>query len=419
MVTSDANPGSDRHAYERVPVEGVYSSSKNSPVLDFGAYKKCYSTDRAILHFPSLSVRLRLLATGLVLIIVVLSLMHYRRARATKTLGGVLRCGADAMKPSPSVPTDVNRVRPADIKVIAAMGDSIMVGSWAPNYVDDKSIIVPGNSFAIGGDQTLKEHITLANVMREFNPSLIGASHGYGYDNTEFNVAFSGMTSLDMPRQAKELIKRMKKRKVSLTDDWKMITIFIGTNDIGKYRCKKGKEPVSGKQYRIALEEALGILRHSLNRTIVSIVSIWNSQLVYDAESLIDTGKRMECGDDYIRKRDKLTEEYRKILYALQDEKKFDHEDFTVVVQSFMDDIYDAFRNSRGVYDKSFYGADVFHISKYGNAVLGKFLWNNLLEPVGKKTTKADLGNDDAPLLCPTTDSPFIQTIGNRPQVQP
>ncbi|VDL66190.1 unnamed protein product [Nippostrongylus brasiliensis] len=119
----------------------------------------------------------------------------------------------------------------------------------------------------------------------------------------------------------------------------------------------------------------------------------------------------MECGDDYIRKRDKLTEEYRKILYALQDEKKFDHEDFTVVVQSFMDDIYDAFRNSRGVYDKTFYGADVFHISKYGNAVLGKFLWNNLLEPVGKKTTKADLGNDDAPLLCPTTVS-FDSTGG-------
>ncbi|PIO56974.1 hypothetical protein TELCIR_21625, partial [Teladorsagia circumcincta] len=52
----------------------------------------------------------------------------------------------------------------------------------------------------------------------------------------------------------------------------------------------------------------------------------------------------MECGDT-IKKRDALTEEYRKVLYEIQNEKKFDDQDFTVVVQGFMDDISDAFRN--------------------------------------------------------------------------
>ncbi|PIO55205.1 hypothetical protein TELCIR_23409 [Teladorsagia circumcincta] len=68
----------------------------------------------------------------------------------------------------------------------------------------------------------------------------------------------------------------------------------------------------------------------------------------------------------------------------------------------------------KGDYDKSFYAADMFHLSKYGNAVLGKFLWNTMLEPVGKKTTKADLGDDSAPLKCPSKESPFIQTLGNK-----
>ncbi|KAK6038809.1 hypothetical protein COOONC_23686 [Cooperia oncophora] len=110
----------------------------------------------------------------------------------------------------------------------------------------------------------------------------------------------------------------------------------------------------------------------------------------------------MQCGKDNLKKRDALTEEYRKVSYEIQNEKKFDHPDFTVVVQGFMDDIMDAFRNKEGKYDKSFYAADMFHLSKYGNAVLGKFLWNTMLEPVGKKTTKADLGDDSAPLKCPT-----------------
>uniref|UniRef100_A0A8L8KIX3 SGNH_hydro domain-containing protein n=1 Tax=Heligmosomoides polygyrus TaxID=6339 RepID=A0A8L8KIX3_HELPZ len=125
-------------------------------------------------------------------------------------------------------------------------------------------------------------------------------------------------------------------------------------------------------EYKKKIEDGISLLQKHLNRTIISIVSIWNSELVYD------------------------------VVYEIQNEKKFERSDFTVVVQGFMDDIHDAFRNVNGKYDKSFYGSDVFHLSKYGNAVMGKFLWNNLLEPVGNKTTKADLGNDSEPLKCPT-----------------
>uniref|UniRef100_A0A0K0DGF2 SGNH_hydro domain-containing protein n=1 Tax=Angiostrongylus cantonensis TaxID=6313 RepID=A0A0K0DGF2_ANGCA len=231
------------------------------------------------------------------------------------------------------------------------------------------------------------------HILRIFNPGIIGMSHGIGYDNTVFNVAVSGRTSMDIPRQAEELIHRMKAKGVRLRDDWKLISIFIGTNDLGELRCHLKEKPISRDVYKTKLEEGIGLLRSNLSRTIVSIVSMWNPQLTIDAKSLIDEGWAMFFVLFYVF--------YVEDPFSFY-ERRFDHKDFTVVVQGFMDDIRDAFRNKSGEYDKSFYASDVFHLSKYGNAVLGKFLWNNLIEAVGRKTTQADLGNDEFPIKCPS-----------------
>ncbi|KAE9413960.1 hypothetical protein Angca_010056, partial [Angiostrongylus cantonensis] len=140
-------------------------------------------------------------------------------------------CDPEVMKPSAKTPDDVNQVRPADINVIAAMGDSITASFI--NYHDDPYLLYPGNSYVTGGDETLEKHISVTNILRIFNPGIIGMSHGIGYDNTVFNVAVSGRTSMDIPRQAEELIHRMKAKGVSVyEDDWKLISIFIGTNDL-------------------------------------------------------------------------------------------------------------------------------------------------------------------------------------------
>ncbi|PIO57376.1 hypothetical protein TELCIR_21217, partial [Teladorsagia circumcincta] len=76
-------------------------------------------------------------------------------------------------------------------------------------------------------------------ILRKFNSAIVGASRGEGLYNTELNVAVSGRTSLDLPRQALDLIDRIRNRldKGRLLNDWKLVTIFIGTNDIGKLRC--------------------------------------------------------------------------------------------------------------------------------------------------------------------------------------
>ncbi|KAK6755494.1 hypothetical protein RB195_014081 [Necator americanus] len=418
----------ERLFYQQLPSRPLQSDSKASIAEDYKSYLEYYSTDHPTVWLPYQfrMIRFLVVVSSTILLLFLLIFLSHKGVSdinvseptehiPTKTLGGRLYCDREQMKPSVEIPDDVNKVRPADLKVIAAMGDSIMVASLSKNFEDDTSRnIYLGNSFVIGGDGTLAEQITVGKIVREFNRELVGLSHGAGYDNAGFNVAVGGMTSEDMPRQAKDLIERMKRDGVSLTEDWKIVTIFIGTNDIAKLRCYSQKEPIERGEYKRNLFEAISLLRGNLNRTIVSVVSMWNSQLVFDAQSLIEEGKRMQCGDHYMEKRDVLCDEYRKVAYEVQNERAFDHKDFTVVVQGFMDNIRDAFRNKDGMYDKSFYGEDMFHLSKYGNAVLGKFLWNTMLEPVDQKSKKVDLGDESVPLKCPTKDRPYIQTLGNR-----
>jgi len=72
-------------------------------------------------------------------------------------------------------------LRPDDIKVVAALGDSITAGFGAKG-IQDGTIINLNNlaedrgiSFAAGGDDGA---ITIPNFLKHYNPNLIGASLG-------------------------------------------------------------------------------------------------------------------------------------------------------------------------------------------------------------------------------------------------
>ena len=115
---------------------------------------------------------------------------------------------------------------------------------------------------------------------------------------------------------------------------------------------------VTYSTYKTQIENAIGILQKGLPRTIVSILAIWNPQLTIEAKSIIFEGyphlfyyfndefrKRKECGEGTVERRDSLINSYRKAAYELQDEQKFNTDNFTVVTQGFLDDIKDSFRN--------------------------------------------------------------------------
>uniref|UniRef100_A0A3Q3JW94 Uncharacterized protein n=1 Tax=Monopterus albus TaxID=43700 RepID=A0A3Q3JW94_MONAL len=75
-------------------------------------------------------------------------------------------------------------------------------------------------------------------------------------------------------------------------------------------------------------------------------------------------------------------------------------EDFAVVVQPF-------FKNSilplnEGRPDTTYFTEDCFHFTERGHADMATALWNNMLEPVGKKQTYNNFTNARNNIKCPT-----------------
>ena len=80
---------------------------------------------------------------------------------------------------SPSVPTSVHKLHPSDIKVVAAVGDSVTAALGAKatsilNLINEWR----GVSWSVGGDADLSSVITVPNILKQFNPSVKGFSVG-------------------------------------------------------------------------------------------------------------------------------------------------------------------------------------------------------------------------------------------------
>ncbi|VDO46252.1 unnamed protein product [Haemonchus placei] len=94
------------------------------------------------------------------------------------------KCDPAVMAKSKEVPKSVHSVRFADIKIVAALGDSQSAGNGAnSSKLTSLRTEYRGLAFAIGGDTTLDEHITIPNILRKFNPDLFGYSNGAGVWN--------------------------------------------------------------------------------------------------------------------------------------------------------------------------------------------------------------------------------------------
>ena len=148
-------------------------------------------------------------------------------------------------------------------------------------------------SILSGGLGSWKDYVTLPNILKNFNPKL----YGYSTQNTlipkmqnedVFNVADSGATSGDLPKQAKRLIQLMRQdHKVNYAHDWKMVTIMIGGNDVCSNVCSgisnlKDPSDASPAGFIRNIQRTLDILQLDLPRTIVNyIIVCFYSELNY------------------------------------------------------------------------------------------------------------------------------------------
>lgn len=264
---------------------------------------------------------------------------------------------------------------------------------------------------------------TLPNILRKFNPDLKGMSKGKGKGQTKFNMAVSGAKISGVPGQVRRLIEAMKNdTSVDFQNDWKLVTLFIGGNDLCQY-CND-RASLCPQNYRHHMMTSLDILYNEVPRVMVNVLEILQIEglrrIKRDSlgcsvlQQFICTCFLAPSEDspelaDIKRINQELQIETEKLVYG----GRYDgREDFAVVAQPFFKNTIVPL-NADGRPDATYFSEDCFHFNERGHSSMATALWNNMLEPVGKKQTYNNFTNSRNDLKCPTKEQPYIFTKVN------
>lgn len=317
-------------------------------------------------------------------------------------------------------PKSVHRLKPSDVDLIAAMGDSI-TAAFAAKSRNVLEIFVEfrGVSWSAGGDKTLEEVTTLPNIIKKYNKNV----KGYSVKTTppkisipwrsHLNVAVSGAIATDLPGQAETLIKRLKKYD-DYEDSWKVLTLWIGGNDLCAY-CKNDKH--TPDKYIGGIRDALDMLHKEVPKMFVNLVQILDvTRLDVINSAYCKPLHYILCycgtsdGEETKKEVSQVTLEYQRLVSELVNTGRYDtRDDFTVVIQPFFEQTALP-KNPDGSADMSFIAPDCFHFSEKGHRAAALALWNNMIEPVGQKRLMWSKGED---FECPSKDLPYFYTNKN------
>lgn len=323
-------------------------------------------------------------------------------------------------------PSSVHRLRPGDIDIIGAMGDSLTAGSGMIGKLYLHLLVeFRGQTMLGGGLKNWRTFLTLPNILKEFNPNL----YGYAVSNTlakfhaaRFNVAEPIATSRDMPYMAEVLVQRMKSDpKVDMLKHWKMISIFIGANDICNEMCFFDKIQDFLETHRKSLHRTLQILRDNIPRLMVNVFSI------PDIDNLIRTGDisdachaihKISCsciiGDTIStkeqQKRHRILRRFQEIDVEVASLTEFQLKEFAAVPRvAVVNKTIRKFKN--GLADMGYFAIDCFHLSQYGNAAYTTMLWNEMMQ-VETKPVTTTLRPFEI-FACPSKEKPYLKTLMN------
>ncbi|KAI9025840.1 hypothetical protein CLU79DRAFT_789620 [Phycomyces nitens] len=325
-------------------------------------------------------------------------------------------------------PKDVTDVRIDDIKVISSLGDSIiagfgLMGRGNGTTTIDTVIEYRGQSYPIGGDDGAE---TLATYTRRYQPNLKGASvgdHLVERCNLEYcpaleyeplldnlNGARSGAVAKNLITELDYVIPRMKDYPgIDFENDWKLITIQIGSNDqCGS--CTSFANESTVEAYTLYVEAAIERIQNDIPKTIVNLIGNLNvSALLPLAEAHAeycpsnDTSvnyftPKAECpclsSQEQMDTMDYLADNYNKALINIAHKYRGrEGQDFAVVYQP-----YDINFISYPVTVLS--SIDCFHPSLSLHKYFSKLFWNSLFLPSDRKPQHFDY-DPSLSLYCP------------------
>lgn len=236
-------------------------------------------------------------------------------------------------------------------------------------------------------------------------------------------MAVSGAKASKIPEQVRDLITALNSsNKVNFEKDWKLVTLFIGGNDLCQY-CHD-RDSLSPQKYIGHIAESLDILYNEVPRVLVNFVQILEIKdlRLVNRDTLGCSLVQENLCPCFLKPGENSPElsEMRKINRDLQTETermvyggRYDgREDFAVVLQPFFENSVIPM-TADGIPDLNFFSVDCFHFTERGHAEMAIGLWNNMLEPVGSKQTYNNFTHDRSKIHCPTKEHPFIFTRVN------
>ncbi|ELU12865.1 hypothetical protein CAPTEDRAFT_198661 [Capitella teleta] len=318
-------------------------------------------------------------------------------------------------------PTTVHDLRPWDIDLVGALGDSITAGfGVGANNLPEVVINNRGESWSIGGDRSLfgeDRVVTLPNIIRQWNPDVEGFAIGTGgttNSNSGLNRAVGGATNRNMLDQAENLISRIQSDdRYDFDNDWKIITLFVGGNDLCAACRNSNYHP---EAHRDGIEAALDELHANLPRALVQVVGMFDITVLTELSTggLCDLMQSGFCNcvtNPETRPEMRPTQlSYVNLLDELISSGKYDNrDDFTVVFQPHMRDIVPP-KDENGEFYPDFLSYDCFHPARPAHQMFAMYLWDAMLTPVGEKTYWEEADPNHTVITCPREGAPYIYT---------
>ncbi|VVC30183.1 Hypothetical protein CINCED_3A001765 [Cinara cedri] len=279
-------------------------------------------------------------------------------------------------------PTSVHKLRPGDIDIIGSIGDSLTAGTGSLAYSIQLIFVdFRGTSWTGGGQNTWREFLTIPNILKVFNPKLFGYARGNSVTlqkDSQFNVAEVGAVSRDLLFMTRELVKRIKMdKRVNLNEDWKLISLMIGSNTFCLEICYEDYTTYAEKHKKEVLQSLL-YLKENLPRTMVNLILSPNLEFELNLNNLPPIcflTQIMECPCLFATQYKRYLPDYIEVMKSYQKVEKeiVEHEelknkeDFTVILQTFTENF--TFPNNQfNMSDTRYLGSDCFHLSQKGYA---------------------------------------------------
>ncbi|SPP86039.1 phospholipase B1, membrane-associated [Drosophila guanche] len=326
---------------------------------------------------------------------------------------------------SEKTPTSVEKLRPGDIDIIAAFGDSLSAGNGIlSNNAMDMINEFRALSFSGGGLENWRRYLTLPNILKIFNPKLYGFSVTnslvVNHRNSRFNIAEPMIMSRDLPFQARVLIELLRRDPhVDMKRHWKLLTVYVGNNDICSDLCHWDEPQALLDQHASDLRQAFRLLRDNVPRLLINLIVVPNILLTLTTMKEIPfqcfVVHRVGCHclmNDRLNRTQRsqrmdTLRRWQQVDLDVARLPEFHREDFAIVAHPMLANMT-APRLQNGLTDWRFFSHDCFHFSQRGHAIVSNMLWNSMLLPDDRKPRPFTIPGLFESIVCPSEEQPYF-----------